>query len=129
MDSAHKEHIIPVKTYLAVTGALFVLTVVTVGISYIDLGGWNAVVAVAVASVKVTLVATFFMHLKYDNRINLFIFLIGITFVSMFIILTMFDTLRRADIYEIQAEPINDKAIIYQQAETDTTQQSKEPQH
>jgi cytochrome c oxidase subunit 4 len=129
MDTAHKEHVLPVKTYLAVTGALFVLTVVTVAISYLDLGGWNAVVAIGVASIKVTLVATFFMHLKYDNRINLFIFLIGITFVTIFITLTMFDTLRRADIYEIQAQPINDKAIIYQQAETDTTQQSEEPQH
>lgn len=129
MSEQHKDHILPIKKYLMVAGALFVLTVFTVFVSYINLGGWNAVVAVGIASFKVALVALFFMHLKYDNKINLFIFLIGISFVTLFIILTMFDTLRRADIYEIKAKPINEKAQIYQRAPEDSTQQSGAVQH
>ena len=42
-SAKEKEHILPVKTYLAVAAALLVLTVMTVGISFIKLGGWNAV--------------------------------------------------------------------------------------
>ncbi|MBN1479921.1 hypothetical protein EH223_18515 [candidate division KSB1 bacterium] len=129
MSEQHKEHILPIKAYLGVAGALFILTMVTVAVSYINLGGWNAVVAVSIASFKVSLVALFFMHLKYDNKINLFIFLIGISFVTLFIIFTMFDTLRRADIYEIKAKPIKEKAHIYERAPDDSTQQSDAAQH
>ncbi len=124
MSAEHKEHILPLKTYLAVTGTLFILTVITVAISYVHLGGWNVAVAIGIATLKVSLVALFFMHLKYDNKINLFAFLIGIVFVSGFIILTMFDTMRRADIYDIKAKPINEKAKIYQVAPADSAEQA-----
>ncbi len=54
-----------VSVYLKVFGALAVLTVVTVGVSYVDLGGsGNIAVALVIALVKAGLVATFFMHLK-----------------------------------------------------------------
>ena len=54
-----------VSVYLKVFGVLAVLTVVTVGVSYIDLGGsGNIAVALAIALVKAGLVAMFFMHLK-----------------------------------------------------------------
>ena len=119
--SESKEHILPVKTYIAVAGALFVLTVITVAISYIDLGGWNAVVAVGVATCKVSLVALFFMHLKYDSKIYLFSFIIGVLFVAVFIIFTMFDTLRRADLYQLKAEPINKDAVIYNESNADSS--------
>jgi cytochrome c oxidase subunit 4 len=114
MSTEHKEHILPLKVYLGVAAALLVLTAITVGVSYIDLGPLNVLVAIGVATIKVSLVALFFMHLLYDKKINLFAFLIGVAFVAVFIILTMFDTMRRADIYEIQGGPIQKDAIIYE---------------
>ena len=60
-------HIIPLRIYCYVLGALVVLTAVTVAVAQFDFGNWNLVVAMAVASVKATLVALFFMHLKYEN--------------------------------------------------------------
>lgn len=117
----HTDHILPIKTYLAVAAALFVLTAVTVGVSFIDAGGWNAVIAVGVASIKASLVALFFMHLKYDNKLYLFVFLAGLFFVALFIILTMFDTARRADLYEIKSKPIKENALIYDTMPADTT--------
>ena len=116
MHSENKQHILPLRVYIAVAGALLLLTVITVAVSYLNLGSWNVVVAIGIASVKVSLVALFFMHLKYDKKINLFAFLIGVVFVAIFIILTMFDTLRRADIYEIQGNPIKEQAIIYDES-------------
>lgn len=95
-----KNHIIPVKNYLLITAALFVLTVVTVAVSFVDLGGFNVVVALAVASVKATLVALFFMHLWYDNKLYMLIFVIAIVILAVFIIIIMFDVMTRDDIYQ-----------------------------
>ena len=45
------------------------LTVVTVLVSYVNLGLMNVVVALLIASVKASLVALFFMHLKSEDRL------------------------------------------------------------
>ena len=53
-----------VKIYINVFVALLFLTVVTVGISYIDIGvGPGIALGLLVASVKGSLVACYFMHL------------------------------------------------------------------
>ena len=58
-----------VKVYLMVFGALAVLTVVTVAASYLDIPVGPAIaLALAIATVKASLVALFFMHLKGEKR-------------------------------------------------------------
>jgi len=106
-------HIIPFKTYITVFTALLVLTVVTVAVSFVDLGSYNLVIAMLVASIKASLVAMFFMHLYYDNKLNLIIFLTSLLFLAIFIIFIMFDTMTRDNIYKIKAGPINPSAKIY----------------
>jgi len=71
----------------------------------------------------------FFMHLLYDNKLYMIIFSIGLIFIAIFIIFTMFDTMRRGDIYLEVGEPINKEAIIYQQMQTDTTDSSHQDEH
>ncbi len=118
MNTSHSaHHIIPIKTYLGVFAALLVLTGVTVGVSYIDLGGYNVVVALLVAGVKASLVAMFFMHLLYDSKLNLIIFLTSIAFLVIFITFTLFDTMRRDDIYDIKSRVINPQGVIYKDME------------
>jgi len=116
-----KHHIVPLKTYLAVGFALLVLTAVTIGVSFIDLGGWNAIVAVAIASIKALMVAFIFMHLLYDKKIFLVIFSVAILFLTIFISFTMFDILSRNDIYPGLDKPISSDAIIYDRSVSDTT--------
>lgn len=77
---------------LAVYGALLVLTVITWAVAQIDLGAMAIVVAVAVAGTKATLVALYFMQLKWDNRVNTMVFLSGITFLVILLGLTLIDT-------------------------------------
>ena len=61
-------HPVDVRGYIAVFGALLVLTLVTVGVSYLSLPFTPTVlVALAIASVKAALVAMFFMHLKGER--------------------------------------------------------------
>ena len=121
MSSSHAHHIVPLKVYLTIGAALLFLTAVTVWASYIDLGNWNIVVALVIAAFKASLVAMFFMHLKYDNKLNLVIFLIGIAFLTIFIGFTMFDTLRRGEFYNETDGAINKNAGIYKQVSDSTT--------
>ena len=106
-------HILPMKLYLGVGAALIVLTSITVTVSFFNFGPYNLVVAMLVAATKASLVALFFMHLKYDSKLYMVIFLTSVVFLAVFIVLTMFDTLRRDDIDEMKAEPIRREAIIY----------------
>ena len=57
-----------VKGYLIVFGTLLVLTLGTVAVSKLDLPGASAIaVGLAIAVVKASLVALFFMHLKSER--------------------------------------------------------------
>ncbi len=109
----HKaEHITPLKTYLMVGVILLFLTATTVAVSLAHFGAFNLVIAMIIASIKAILVALFFMHLLYDNKLFMAIFSIALIFVSVFIILTMFDTLQRDLVDEVKSKPIKE-AIIY----------------
>jgi cytochrome c oxidase subunit 4 len=109
----HTPHVLPLKVYLGVGAALMFLTVVTVIVAQIPLGGWNVVVALAIAAIKALLVASFFMHLYYDHKLYFIMFGIGVLILAVFIVLTMFDTLQRGAVYDIKGRPINPKAAMY----------------
>jgi caa(3)-type oxidase subunit IV len=63
-----------VRPYLLVGAALFLFTLITVGLSYVDfdhiLGshGMNMKIGMGVATFKVCLVGAWFMHLKSEKR-------------------------------------------------------------
>jgi cytochrome c oxidase subunit IV len=75
--------------------ALIVLTVVTVLVSYVNLGLLNVVVALLIASVKASLVALFFMHLKSEDRLVWGFALVPIAFLALIILGTLVDTMLR----------------------------------
>ncbi|MDO8493888.1 MAG: cytochrome C oxidase subunit IV family protein [Deltaproteobacteria bacterium] len=81
--------------YFAVWMALLALTGITVGVSYYNFGDWNIFVAMLVATIKAALVCLYFMHLKYDNKVNAVVFASGIFCLAVFIILTATDELFR----------------------------------
>jgi len=90
VDEGH-HHVMPIKTYLQVSGGLLVLTILTVLVSYLDLGSAALAVAMTVAVIKAGLVIGYFMHLKYDTRFHAFVFFSTILFVAIFFALTFFD--------------------------------------
>lgn len=85
------EHISPVSLYNKIIGMLFVLTALTYAVSFADLGPAGLTVAMIVAFAKASLVVAYFMHLKYDDKYHLFVFLGTILFVGIFFGFTMFD--------------------------------------
>lgn len=85
-------HVTPPSVYFGTFGALLVLTGLTVAAAQVDLGALNIWVALLIAGAKASLVAMFFMHLKYTNRFNTITFLAGIAFLVIFLAFTMVDT-------------------------------------
>jgi cytochrome c oxidase subunit 4 len=84
-------HVSPTSHYVAVLGALFVLTGLTYAVSFADLGPASLPVAIFVAVIKASLVVAFFMHLKYDDKYNLFVFLGTLIFIGIFFGFVLFD--------------------------------------
>ena len=62
------EHIVPVKIYVAIWATLTVLTVVTALVAFVDLGAFNPIVALGIATFKAMLVVLFFMGVKYTSE-------------------------------------------------------------
>mgnify|MGYP000225727683 CR=1 FL=1 len=76
-------HITPVKTNLIIISILFALTGLTVAVYFQNLGELNLVVALVIASIKATLVGTWFMHLKYEKAFNISFFLGALLFMAI----------------------------------------------
>ena len=100
---SHEHHITPLPTYIAIYCTLLVLTVVTVAVSYLGLPTTpSLILAMCIATVKATLVGAWFMHLKYDTKFNIFIFLAAFWFGGSFFLFTFIDLSSRGDILKIQ---------------------------
>lgn len=110
----HKPHVIPLSVYLGVGATLLFLTAVTVWVAGYHLGVFNLLVAMLIATLKAALVGLIFMHLFFDNKFYMMIFLSSIMFLGIFISLTMLDTMRRGDIDPTIATPIQQQAVIYE---------------
>ena len=95
-DGAVHVHIATSRFYLGIFAALICLTIATVKVSYYDFGSANIVIALLIATMKGSLVATFFMHLRHDKLFNTLAFLAAFLFLGIFILLTGDDLIVRA---------------------------------
>lgn len=85
-------HTMPIPLLFGVLVALLVLTVATVAVTSIDLGAQgNLIVAMIIATVKAALVCTFFMHLLWDKKFNLVLFLTSVLFLILFLAMSTAD--------------------------------------
>jgi cytochrome c oxidase subunit 4 len=78
----------PLTTYFAVWAALLVGTFITYEAAFLDLGKFNAAVALIIATTKGLLVALFFMHLKGASEKLLKLVVIS-TIFFLFILLAL----------------------------------------
>lgn len=63
-------HFTPLNTYLKVYAILLVFTVITVVIAQFHFGVFNTLIAMAIATVKVWYVLTYFMGMRYETALN-----------------------------------------------------------
>ena len=98
-ESFTKPHVSPLPVYYTVFGTLIVMTFVTVAVSYLGLPPTlSIIVAMSVAGFKATLVATWFMHLIHDTKLNIALFFASLWFMSIFFIFTTFDMSSRGNV-------------------------------
>jgi cytochrome c oxidase subunit IV len=88
-------HVSPRSTYFAIFLSLMVLTGITIGVAFINLGPFNFPLALSIAIVKATLVILFFMHAKYSSKLTKLIIATGFFFLLVLFSLTMTDYLSR----------------------------------
>jgi len=90
-ESEKIQHLMPYKKLAFVLAALIILTTITVGVSYVDLGFYNIPLALGIACTKVSLVLLFFMHLKYEGKAIKYSFISTIGFLAIMISFTFWD--------------------------------------
>lgn len=96
-EQEHSEHIVPPTTYLIIISVLLLLTGTTVWAAFVNLGRFNIVVALAIATLKATLVVLFFMHAKYSPKRTKLIILAGIFWLALLLFMTLSDYITRVD--------------------------------
>ena len=83
-----------VRVYLLVFVALAILTVVTVGVYYLELSTAGAIaVALLIATVKGSLVACYFMHLISEKKLILWVLLLTASFFFVLLLVPMLTSL------------------------------------
>ena len=82
----------PLKMYFGIWAALFIFTFVTYKAAFIELGRFNAAVALGIATLKATLVALFFMHVWHaGEKLTKVVVISALFFLLLLLGLTMTD--------------------------------------
>ena len=85
-------HTTPVKLLVGILAVLMLLTIITVAVTAVDLGAQgNLVVAMVIATIKAALVVTYFMHLRWDKKFHLILFLTSVLFLILFMSISLTD--------------------------------------
>ena len=91
-------HISSAKFLWGIGTTLFILTFITVAVTWISIPApWNVVVAIFIAVVKATIVALFFMNLWWDSQFNVMLLITSVIFFLLLVGITLLDTLYRSD--------------------------------
>ncbi|HXB99700.1 MAG TPA: cytochrome C oxidase subunit IV family protein [Terriglobales bacterium] len=96
--SEHEEHTTHSQGfYLAIGILLLILTATTVGAAFVNLGAFNPVVALLIATIKATLVVLFFMHVKgASEKLTGAVVASGFFFLMILLVLSLADYLTRS---------------------------------
>ncbi len=106
LEHDHTDHIVSPGVYLTIILCLLGLTGATVAAAYVNLGQFNIVVALAIATLKATLVVLFFMHAKYVPKRTQLVIVAGIFWLALLLFMTMSDYITRID-YRGVRFPVN----------------------
>lgn len=85
------EHIVSPKIYVGIFVSLMVLTAATVAAAYVNLGAFNIVVALAIATLKATLVVLYFMHARYSPKRTQLVIICAVFWLAIMLALTLSD--------------------------------------
>jgi len=84
-------HVSPIGLYVAIFLSLMVLTAVTVGAAFVNLGQFNFLVAMIIACFKASLVIWYFMHVKYQSKLTKLTLATGLFFLTILLSMMLID--------------------------------------
>ena len=84
-------HVSPISLYITIFMALMVLTGVTVGAAFVNLGQFNFLVAMIIAVFKASLVVWYFMHVKYQSSLTKLTVATGLFFLAILLGMMLID--------------------------------------
>jgi cytochrome c oxidase subunit IV len=88
-------HVVPRSIYYMVFAALLFFTALTVGVTYIEMGRLNLVIALLIAITKATLVVLFFMNVKNSSPLTKLFVVAGLFWMGLLVLLTFSDYVSR----------------------------------
>ena len=97
----HGESSVHVSSYgfsFLIFAVLIVLTGVTVGVAYVDLGWINTPLALLIAGLKAGVVLAYFMHLKWSTNLMILVGIIGFLWVVILLAFTIADYMSRVPV-------------------------------
>jgi caa(3)-type oxidase subunit IV len=87
---------IPARTYVLNCAVLILLTMLTVGVSFVDLkSDWHLTAGLVIGAVKAGLVCLFFMHLVRSEKITWAVIAVTLLWILILFGLTLDDSLTR----------------------------------
>jgi cytochrome c oxidase subunit 4 len=89
------ESIFSTRTLILVGVALLVLTALTVGVSFLNLGALHTPVGLAIAGIKATLILMFFMHVRRSSGWVRLTIAVGLVWLGILILGTLDDVISR----------------------------------
>ena len=97
-QATHEEHGTHSQIfYIGIGVVLLILTVTTAAVAFVNLGPFNPVVALSIATFKTALVVLFFMHVKgASEKLTGVVVVSGFFFLSILLILSLADYLTRS---------------------------------
>jgi cytochrome c oxidase subunit 4 len=82
---------------VTIWGSLICLTALTAAVSYLELGPFNIVLALVIATCKMLLVALFFMGVKYiSEKMTIVVIVAGLFWLFILLALSMTDYISRS---------------------------------
>jgi cytochrome c oxidase subunit 4 len=90
------EHIVSPKIYLLIFSSLMVGTGITVWAAFQNFGLFNIVIALAIATMKATLVVLYFMHARYSPKRTQLVIVCSVFWLAILLALTLSDYSTRA---------------------------------
>jgi cytochrome c oxidase subunit 4 len=86
------EHILSSRLYWIIWAILICLTVVTALVARVDLGWFNPLIALLIATGKATIVVLFFMHVKYTSeKLTTMVILSALFWLLILLVLSLAD--------------------------------------
>src|SRR5690606_28296053 len=103
-------HTASLNLLFGVFGGLIILTILTVAVTAIDLGSQgNFIVAMIIATIKAGMVMAFFMHMLWDSKFNVTVFVSSFLFVLLFLSMSLTDRSEYQDMIDSR-ETVNKAA-------------------